>query len=346
MDLAGRHNVLSQGWKRGRGLAWSPDGKELWFGATERGWRTPLLAVTPAGKLRVMMRVPSHVWMQDVARDGRALVSLFNSRFKIRGAFGGSSQERDLSWHEASLAKDMTPDGKTLLFEEAAEGEFRVIYVRPTDGSPAKIIGDGRSMAISPDGRWVAANTKGRGSGVVLLPSGAGEPQALDSEGHQFTEAAFSSDGKRLLLTGDGGPVYAKDLPAGRLFPVAPKGTVCRRLSPDGKEAACRGPKKEGVIYPVEGGSPRPIPGLEAGDEILSWSTDARALYIGQFRKAPVKILRLDLATGRRKPWREFTPEEPVKNFPYYFTMTPNGESFAYSSLNIRSDLYLVTGLK
>jgi eukaryotic-like serine/threonine-protein kinase len=347
VDLAGRHSVVSRGWKRGRGVAWSPDGKELWFGGNERGWRTPLYAATLDGTTRVLMRLPSHIWVQDIARDGRVLVSLVSSRSRMRGVFK-SGPERDLSWHEGSFAKDITPDGATLLFEEAAEGEFRTIYVRPTDGSPAKIIGDGRSMAISPDGLWVVANTKGRGSPVVILPTGAGEPQAMDSEGHQFTEAAFSADGRRLLLTGDGGPVFAKDFPAGRLFPVAPKGTGCRRISPDGKEAACTGPKGEGVIYPVEGGPSRPIPGFQPEEELLGWSSDGRALYIGQFRNATMKILRLDLATGRREPWTEFTPEglsTPGSSL-YYFAMTPDGKSYAYSSLNVSSDLYLVTGLQ
>jgi eukaryotic-like serine/threonine-protein kinase len=347
VDRGGKHLVLSRGWKRGRGLAWSPDGNEVWFGANERGWRTPLYAASLKGKVRLLLRLPSYIWLQDVAPNGRVLVSLVNGRSKIRGVFE-AGRERDLSWHEGSLAKDLTPDGRTLLFEEAGEGEFRTIYVRRTDGSPAKIIGDGRSMAISPDGRWVAANIKGRGSQVVLMPTGAGEPQAVDTMGHHFTEAAFSSDRKRLLLTGDGGPVYVKDLPAGRLSPVAPTGTTCRRISPDGRQAACTGPEGEGMIYPIEGGSPRAIPGLQAGEQLLSWSSDGRALFVGQFRKAPMKIVRLDLATGRREPWREFTPEDPATLLLplYYFAMTPDGASYAYSSFNVSSDLYLVTGLR
>ena len=282
--------------------------------------------------------------LQDVARDGRVLASLFDGRTSIRAVVNGESRERDLSWHEASYAKDLTPDGKTLLFDEAEEGEFRAIYVRSTDGSPAKLIGDGRSMAISPDGRWVASSASGRGSEVVLLPTGAGEPQVLDSEGHRFTEATFFPDGKRILLVGDGGPACVKDLPAGKLHTVTPDGFGCKPISPDGKEVACPGPQGEGLIHAIEGGSSRPIPGYQDGDRLLQWSADGRALFVGRFGEVPMKIFRLDLATGRRELWREFTPESAMAH--YYFAMTPDGKSYAYSSDKTSADLYLVTGVQ
>ncbi len=172
----------------------------------------------------------------------------------ILGVVSGETQERDLSWHEGSQVKGLTPDGKTLLFYEGNEGNFHALYVRPMDGSPAKRIGEGRAMAISPDGRWVAANTAGRGSQTVLLPTGAGEPQVLDDEGHRFEEAAFFSDGKRILLLakdpGHGDRSYVRDLPDGKLRAIAPEGISCRVVSPDGKETACVGPRGEGVIVP------------------------------------------------------------------------------------------------
>src|SRR5262249_26079580 len=199
VDLAGGHRVLSRGWKRGNGIAWSPDGKEIWFSVNEREWGTPIRAVTVSGKERVVLRLPNWIKLQDVSRDGRVLVSLATLRGTMRGFSPGDTEERDLSWHEASMAKAMTPDGKTLLFDEGSEGYFHTVYVRPMDGSPAKRIGEGRAIAISPDGRWVAANSGGRGSQLLLLPTGAGESKTLDVEGHRFEEGAFFPDGKRIL---------------------------------------------------------------------------------------------------------------------------------------------------
>jgi len=352
VDLAGNHRVLSRGWKRGGDLAWSADGREVWFSANERGWRTPLYAVTLSGKQRLLMRLPAWIGLQDVTRDGRALISLLTMRGIMRGVAPGETRERDLSWHEGSFAKDMTPDGRMLVFDEGAEGYFHTLYVRPMDGSPAKRIGEGRSMAISPDGRWVAANVVGRGSRTVLLPTGAGVPQAIVGEGNKFEEAAFFADGKRILLLaidpGHGDRSYVQDLPSGKLRPIAPEGISCQVVSPDGKEAACTGPRGEGVIYPVEDGSPRPIPGFRAGEERpLKWSSDGRSLFVSQGSGARFRVFRLDLATGTRKLWHEFTPEDrSAQTDLYYLTMTPDGKAYAYSFFTMSSELYLVTGLQ
>jgi Tol biopolymer transport system component len=352
VDLAGNHRVLSHGWKRGGDLAWSADGSEVWFSANERGWRTPLYAVTLSGKQRLLMRLPAWITLQDVSRDGRALVSILTMRGIMRGMALGDTQERDLSWHEGSFAKDMTPDGRTLVFDEGAEGYFHTLYVRPMDGSPAKRIGEGRAMAISPDGLWVAANVAERGSRTVLLPTAAGVPQAIDGEGHKFEEATFFPDGKRIVLLardpGHSDRSYVQDLPSGKLRPVAPDGFSCQVVSPDGKEAACTGPQDEGVIYPVEGGSSRPIPGFRAGEETpLKWNSDGHSLFVAQ-GGLRFRVFRLDLATGTRELWHEFTPEERAAHPDdlYYLTMTPDGKAYAYSFLALPSDLYLVTGLK
>jgi hypothetical protein len=60
-------------------------------------------------------------------------------------------------------------------------------------------------------------------------------------------------------------------------------------------------------------------------------------------------VFRLDLATGRRELWHSFAPADRAAVFDggfQNFAMTPDGSSYAYSFLNIPSDLYLVTGLK
>ena len=61
-----------------------------------------------------------------------------------------------------------------------------------------------------------------------------------------------------------------------------------------------------------------------------------------------MSVYRLDLATGKRELWREFTSEDRsgLSNGRYYFAMTPDGKSYAYSSFSVPTDLYLVTGLR
>jgi hypothetical protein len=109
------------------------------------------------------------------------------------------------------------------------------------------------------------------------------------------------------------------------------------------------GREAKGVIHAVEGGASRPIPGFKTGEEEpLQWSSDGRSLYVGQIGRVPLEVFRLDLATGKRELWRAFTPAETaaLRAWSYYFAMTPDGKSYAYSTFNTPSDLYLVTGLK
>ncbi len=346
VDLAGSRRRLSGPWKRGFTLTWSPDGREIWFGANEWGTRTPLYAVDLNGKARLLLRLPSWLWIDDVAPDGRALVRVVTMGSTIRALTPGGDGEHDLSWHELSFAKSITPDGKTLLFDEGGDGYFHAIYVRPTDGSPAKLLGDGRSLAISPDGRWAATGARERGSALVLLPTGAGEHRTLDDGSHHFQDAVFFPDSKRLLAVGDGSWII--DVENGHQTAVGGEGFDCGAVSPDGREAACVEPGGRGVLCPVAGGDCRPIPGfVDDVDGVFQWSADGRSLYVGRPQADPLRVDRLDLASGRREPWREFRQEGPGNgNGIYYFTMTPDARYYAYSSFNIQADLYLVTGLK
>ncbi len=346
VDLSGHRSELSRGWRKASGLAWSPDGREVWFAVDEQAWRTPIFSVTLSGKRRMRMRLPDSVVLQDVTRDGRALVSIVRYRGSMRGVVPGNAEERDLSWREASMLRGLTPDGKSMLFQEGAEGGVS-IYVRPTDGSPAKRLGEGAALAISPDGHWVAASSGGGSSNLVLLPTGAGEPRGIDTEGHRIEGASFFPDGNRLLLRSD--RTYVRDLSAGKLRAVTPEGVDCPIVSPDGTEVACVGPEGNGIIYAVEGGASRPIPGFQTGeDDLYQWSSDGRSVFVGRFDATSLEIDRLDLASGRRELWRRVTPTDSLgasSDF-FPFAMTPDGKSYAYSPLYQMSDLYLVTGLE
>ena len=83
VDTSGRRTVLSAGWMEVDGLAWSPDGREVWFtagGPARSGvgsWGTlkELRAVSLAGRERLLLRMAGDLTLQDVFRDGRVLVS-------------------------------------------------------------------------------------------------------------------------------------------------------------------------------------------------------------------------------------------------------------------------------
>jgi hypothetical protein len=64
-------------------------------------------------------------------------------------------------------------------------------------------------------------------------------------------------------------------------------------------------------------------------------------------RGVPLKIALVDLATGRRQPWKEIAPADlaGAQGIPT-IKFSADGKSYAYSTLRVLSDLYVVDGLK
>ncbi|MBI5444796.1 MAG: serine/threonine-protein kinase, partial [Deltaproteobacteria bacterium] len=141
-DRRGRR-TLSGGWKAVWGLAFSPRGDEVLFSASERETARSIWAVDLEGRKRIIASLPLRMTLHDVARDGTMLLThdlLRRSTFVVAP---GESSERDLSWLDYTNAKDLSDDGRTLLFSEDGEGggATYAVYTRGTDGSPAIRLG-------------------------------------------------------------------------------------------------------------------------------------------------------------------------------------------------------------
>jgi eukaryotic-like serine/threonine-protein kinase len=73
VDRAGRKRTLSDGWAEAWGLAWKPDGSEVWFTSAKIGTAHEIEAASLDGKTRLVARVPGELRLHDIARDGRVL---------------------------------------------------------------------------------------------------------------------------------------------------------------------------------------------------------------------------------------------------------------------------------
>jgi tRNA A-37 threonylcarbamoyl transferase component Bud32/Tol biopolymer transport system component len=356
VDLAGKKTTYSgkKMTEGATGIAWSPDGSEVWGS----GGGT-LFAMSRPDEARVLACLPGGVWILDVSRTGKALIAQTSIRREIAGLTPGETKERNLSWFDWSFPGGLSSDGRTILFEESSrqtEAGYPV-YLRKTDGSPAVQLGEGAAVALSPDGRWALSILRPFAkTQLVLLPTGAGQPKTLPADAiHYARWGAFLPDGKRLVVAGSeeghGARLYVRDLDGGPARPVTPEGIQIRfnggALSPDGKLVAAVGPEERVILYPIEGGEPRPAPGVAPGELPVRWSTATSLFVVSRPGEMPSRIFRVDLATGRREPWKQLTTLDPAGVFSIDpIMMTPDGKAHVYSYRRLLSDLYLVEGLR
>jgi eukaryotic-like serine/threonine-protein kinase len=349
VDKDGKRIVLSDGWEAVDGLAWSPKG-DVWVSASKGGNTRSLYAISPDGRQRQVLAVPTGITLQDIASDGRLLLTAEDERSLIQGT-DGTGPERDLSWFDWTITRDISPDGKWLLFEEsgAPAGVNYMVGMRKLDGSPPVRLGAGSAGGLSRDGKWVVATTPKQ---VTLLPTGAGQPISVQVPGLQdFGSAKILPDGEHLLLNAreNGRPVrtYLIDLNGNKPRPITAEGYTGLIASPDGKFIAAPGPDDRITIYGVDGSAPRHIPNLPPGFIALGWTADGASIYIAEAMSVPNRIYRVDVATGKRQFFRAMMPANSAGLVNIAgVVITPDGKAYAYTYYRVLSTLYVVENLK
>jgi serine/threonine protein kinase/Tol biopolymer transport system component len=363
VDLAGHVSRLSGEWFTIQGVAWSPNGKEIWFTASRSGVDRTLYATTLDGKERMVLRLPGAVMIFDIFKDGRVLLMRASWRRELIGMNADDAKQRDLSWLDYTYPADISADGKMLLFDEEGGGGSLdysksgglsyAVYIRKTDGSPAVLLGEGGAVSLSPDGKSVIAQTQDSPSQLRLLTTGAGEPKDLTKDNINHSWARWLPDGKRILFSGNepgkGVRLYVDDRASGKSQPITPEGVsgTAFVISPDSQMVAGIGADQKGYLYPVAGGEPRVIPGLNPGEQPITFSSDGGSLYIYQPGELPARVYRLDLRTGQRKLWKELMPSDPagVETIGPIL-LTPDAKTCVFGYHRMLADLYLVEGLK
>ena len=356
VDLAGKSRILSSGWDYIFSLAWHPVTGEIWFSGSGRIGKfgvVNLNAVTVAGVQRVVSRSPLLTIVEDIARDGRVLARSDDWPTTMMCIPPGASREVDLTWLDYSEVVDLSDDGRDLLFSEQGlgAGALGAIYLRKTDGaSPAVRLGEGvGARALSPDKKWVLQVLPDR---LVLLPVGPGESRTLQDSGLQYLRATWFPDGKRLLVyaaeRGRRNRLYVRDLSGGPPRPLLPEGFRWGPLSCDGKLIASLDPSGRWVICPVEGGEPRPIPGLKPDGLVVRFDSTGQAVFVTASGPVlPLPIDRIDLVSGKRTPWKQIAVADPTGVTEIgEVRLTPDGRSYCYDFMRAISRLYVVEGLR
>jgi len=355
IDGAGHVRTLTQEWESAGGLAWRPDGKEIWFAAVNKGSNLNLMAVEVSGKTRTLLDLPVAINLQDVAPDGRVLVSLNSTRLSMEYTTVDSKEGLDLAWHDWNSPREISRDGKFLLFEDASEaaGPNYAVATRKVDGSLPVRLGEGSSGGLSPDGKWAISILPNSNAQITLLPLGAGEQKIVNISGLDHVQsgwARFFPGGQHIALngsqTGHANRCYSVELSSGVAKPVTPEGVVCGPLSPDGHSLVGTAADRSIAIYSLGGGSPQLVPNFGTNFVAVQWTDDGTALYCYRPGEFPSQVYRVEIATGKTQGVKELKPGVTagvVMVAP--IVVSRDGKYFAYSYNQTLSALYLISGL-
>jgi serine/threonine protein kinase/Tol biopolymer transport system component len=360
IDLAGHRRVLTQDFESAQGLCWSPDGKEIWFGASEAAEPNSLRAVDLSGRVRMVAAAPARLHLQDIGEDGQVLLTTDVVHYQVGTGASKGGAARDLTAFEYTSLSNISDDGSMILmnsFDVAGETNYR-LYVQHTDGSSPVLVGHGAGSAFSPDKKWVAAIDPGHPENASIIPTGIGDARNLHSPAgtHYNGISLFSDDERALITTAASGEMpqsAVQDIATGSIHPIGPKDRYVAAListllpgpSPDGKFCI----QTDGSRYwlqALEGNSVRELSGIARGEKIINWHADSNNLFVAHPEGISVQVYNLNLSTGERKLWTNFSPPDKTATAGHTLLfITPDGTHFAYESHRIYSTLFVAKGL-
>ena len=166
-------------------------------------------------------------------------------------------------------------------------------------------------------------------------------------------DVRWSQDGTRLLFSGraKGGKqrLYVQDLAGGDPRPLTRDGDefASSGISPDGRFVVIE--MNDGWwLYPTDGGERRLVPGLKdfAGFVWRNWSEDGKPAFFWNNMELPLRVLRVEVTTGRQEPVMTVMPQDPAGIRNADLMVTPDGKSYAYNCRRSLSDVFLVDGLR
>jgi tRNA A-37 threonylcarbamoyl transferase component Bud32 len=360
IDARGSVSTLSAGYSALNGLAWAGDAPEVRFTAARTGGSPQqLYGMTLGGSGRVLVAVGGLLHLVDASRSGRALFRRGTTWTETHARRKGAPEETELAAADLSSLVDLSDDGQIVLGADAGDGSGPngSFYVQKTDGSEAVWLGEGDGQALSPDGRFaLAVISRTTPQQLLVVPTGAGEAKVLPpGPVVHYQRAAWAPSGREVLFAGAEREramrLYVQDLAAGLPRAVTPERVELLRagkpVSPDGRRVVAIGADGVPALYPLAGGDPLSVPGLAETDIPLCWTTDGRELIVARYESSPPRVERVEVATGRTRPWTGLRRSRPSGLLgDYRVLVTPDGAAYAYSYFRSMTDLYLVTGLK
>jgi len=342
-----------------RGIAWSPDGREIWFNGGGHEWAGDVRAVAPGAGERIVARAPGSLRLFDTHPTGAMLAARESYHAEAWGQLAGDTAPHNLTWSQETWVPAIGRDGRSFLIQHMSSLDGTT-YLAQVGKEPIRL-GAGAATDLSPDGAWAVHVMSD--SHVILVPCGAGEPRRVSTAGlREVHTVKFLPDGRGLLLQASEGQgrlrLFVQDSPDAVRRAVTPEGVAgiemaSGSVTPDGQWVVGRDYSTgESALYPLAGGSPRSIPGLLRNEKAVQWQQDGHHLFVQEERRRvgsgrSFSIVRLDTRTAARQPWLRFDLPDPAGvTFFAALRITPDGRYWTASYFRTLSDLYLVQGVR
>jgi hypothetical protein len=346
----GAAREFARDWSSVVGLAWAPGGRELWFSAAKTGGNNAVRSVSLDGRVGFVAGSIGRLRVHDLARDGRAAVTHDAWRVRLLARPPGAGAEIDLSLSDVSLVADISGDGGTILFGEAGDVELESgTYLRPTRGGPALRLGPGLPRALSPDGRFVLAELFGPPSRLVVYPTGAGDAQPVPlGPIEDMGWARWLRDDALLVggaASGRRPRIWLVPRSGAAPVPLTDEGVSGQGYpSHDGRRIAFITNDGRCMLVPTDApGAPRVLPGAYPGSRVCGFLPGDGALWV-RSTQSPIRIQRVDLATGVATPHAELVPPALGQKGVESVVWSPAGDAYAYSYGQELSRLYALVG--
>jgi eukaryotic-like serine/threonine-protein kinase len=345
VDRTGKELVASSKQIGIEGMAWSPDGTEVWFSNARTIYGLDL-----QGRERVVLQgAPARLALIDVVGDS-ILVAPTDIRLKM---FTGprAGPYREISWFDSSDVESVSADGSVIGFLEAAgtgmTSDGYAQFFRRAD-QPASLFSHGYHFALVPDATAAIVVSAPRKASRVPTGVGTVAPIALGSIDSLDTgdPIAMAWGGKHAVVRGAEAKGQMKlwrlDLAdhASRPTPIAARHDGGRHpISPDGSIVAIAREAGGIDLVAVSAGTTTSVDG-PAGEQPVSFTGDGTAVFVMHVAGDTIEVDRIDLEERRRSSWIRIVPEQrPVY---YSLALDATGQQVTYSTNSDSSDLYVL----
>jgi DNA-binding winged helix-turn-helix (wHTH) protein/Tol biopolymer transport system component len=348
---SGNAHRVSEGWASEEGLAWSPDGKEIWFTASRTGVNRALYASSRTGTIRLVASIPGTMTLHDISPQGQVVLSRDALREVMSLGNVGEDQEKDVSWFDWSQPDDVSPDGRYLLFTEGGEGGGREygVYARDLSTGSTTKLSDGEGFAFFPDSKSVLTMLPRENGHLNVVPVGAGQARAVEGHGLAYQWAQVFPDGHKLLVNGNmpgqGVRLYTQPADGGPLTPLNPEITLdLPKISPDGTRIAGANRNNRIVVVAATGGTPEILP-VDTMAVPVKWSSDGKRLLIRTEDAEGSPLLEwVDLKSGKTSVWQKLKGSEEEFGYTGMTIVSQDEKTYVHAYQRRLSELFVVDG--